>query len=133
MSAAPRLLVVEDEKEMLELYRDFLSGVGYEVETAADGEEALGAAAARRFDLVVLDVMLPRLDGYHVARELTKRPGAPRILMATCRNAEREGALALLSGASAVMEKPIDLTALLAKIEQLLGAPAPRRRSAADA
>ena len=133
MSAEKRILVVEDEREMLELYRDFLSGQGYTVLTATDGEEALAVAKAQRLDLIVLDVMLPRVDGYHVAYELSNRPGAPRILMATCRNAEREGALALLSGAAAVLEKPIDLAVLLAKIEELLGAPAPGRRSPADA
>lgn len=122
MAGPKRILVVEDEKDMNALFRDFLAALGYQVTTAHDGAEALELAKKDPPDLILLDIMLPSLDGYHVALEVSRFLGAraPKILVVTCRNVERERQVALMSGASAVLEKPVALPALQAAVERLL-------------
>ena len=124
MGAPKRILVAEDERDLLELYRAYLVTLGYEVMTATDGGEAVAMAKAGHVDLAVVDVMLPGLDGYHVALELSKlqAPRPPRIIIVSCRDMKREGGLAVQSGASHVMEKPLHFPTLGAKIAELLAA-----------
>lgn len=74
MSAIRSILLVEDDPPLRELYRLFLTGKGYKVDVAVDGDEALKAAHKTRHDLMLLDVMIPKKDGFSVLRELLKDP-----------------------------------------------------------
>ncbi len=122
------ILVVEDDPMLRDGLADLLSGAGHEVETATDG--AAGARLGRegRFDLVVLDLMLPQLDGIEVCRRLrTVRPALP-ILMLTARGAEDDKVKGLRAGADDYVTKPFGARELLARVAALgrraLAAPA---------
>ena len=108
MADRKRVLIADDDPDLLELLRMDLSYQGYEVLTAVNGKEALQAATTQPLDLVLLDVMMPYIDGYHVAYEITSKMGskAPRILIMTSRDTTREKGVALMSGALSVIQKP---------------------------
>jgi DNA-binding response OmpR family regulator len=117
------VLVVDDEPNIV-LSLDFLlKQAGYEVRVARSGEEAMKAAAERIPDLIVLDVMLPALDGYHVCETIRADPKlrSVRILMLTAksRDVEREKALAL--GADDYMTKPFSTRELVERVKSILG------------
>ncbi|MBM3951605.1 MAG: response regulator [Rhodospirillales bacterium] len=117
------VLVVDDEPNIV-LSLDFLlKQAGYEVRVARSGEEAMKAAAERTPDLIVLDVMLPALDGYHVCETIRADPKlrSVRILMLTAksRDVEREKALAL--GADDYMTKPFSTRELVERVKSILG------------
>ena len=116
------LLVVDDDPAIRDLLEESLVRAGFEVATASNGREALQLATNKRFDLVVLDVMLPYVDGYHVAKEILSTLGrnAPKLLLITGRDTERESGVILISGADAAIQKPFDPSDLLKKIEELL-------------
>ena len=103
-----RILVADDDPDLLELLRMDLNYQGYEVLTASNGKEALQMATSEVVDLVILDVMMPYIDGYHVAYEITSKLGAkaPRILIMTSRDTVKEKGVALMSGAMSVVQKP---------------------------
>lgn len=115
-----RILVVEDDGAIREGLRDNLSIEGYEVVIAADGEQGLAAAAAAAFDLVILDLMLPRLSGYEVCRRLRRRGDAVRILMLSARGEEADRVLGLDLGADDYLAKPFGVQELLARVRALL-------------
>ncbi|MDP1570715.1 MAG: response regulator transcription factor [Vicinamibacterales bacterium] len=115
-----RILVIEDEPQMLLGLRDNLELEGYEVATAADGEEGLTKAAAFQPDLVLLDVMLPRKHGFDVCRELRARSSATPIVMLTARSAETDKVLGLELGADDYVTKPFSITELLARVRAVL-------------
>src|SRR5207237_9294378 len=92
---------------------------GFQVELAATGQDALDVVAARRLDLVILDVMLPEMDGLEVARQLRTRGNVP-ILMLTARDAITDRVAGLRSGAHDYRVKPFAFEELLARIEALL-------------
>jgi len=121
-----RILVIEDEPQMLLGLRDNLELEGYEVQTAADGDEGLAKAAAVAPDLVILDVMLPRKNGFDVCRELRARSNTTPIVMLTARSAETDKVLGLELGADDYVTKPFSITELLARVRAVL------RRSAAQ-
>ncbi len=113
------ILVVDDEPDVRSLVVDLLARDGYAVTAAADGREALRALYAARPDLVVLDVRMPELDGWHVLdrmRELTDVP----VLMLTARDGELDKVRALRAGADDYVAKPFGRQELLARIEALL-------------
>ncbi|MBI4055102.1 MAG: response regulator transcription factor [Elusimicrobia bacterium] len=122
MGDRKRILIAEDDPELLEVLEIFLTRLGYEVVKARDGREALAAVQAQAVDLMILDVMMPYLDGYHVAREVSsKMPGrVPPILILTSRDVERERNVVRLSGADAVVQKPFEMEDLRREIENLL-------------
>jgi DNA-binding response OmpR family regulator len=120
---ASRILIVDDEPNIVVPLEFLMRREGYEVEVAGDGQAALDAVAARAPDLVILDVMLPRMSGFDVCRRLRADPRAAgvRILMLTAkgRDAEMEKGLGL--GADAYVTKPFSTRDLVARVRALLG------------
>ncbi|NIL99543.1 MAG: response regulator [Acidobacteria bacterium] len=113
------VLIVEDEITLREGLVDLLTGDGHEVMVAADGEAGLEMGADPRVELVLLDLMLPKLDGISVCRQLREdRPGLP-ILVLTARGAEEEKVEGLKAGADDYVTKPFGSKELLARIEAL--------------
>jgi two-component system alkaline phosphatase synthesis response regulator PhoP len=115
-----RILVIEDEPQMLLGLRDNLELEGYEVVTAADGDEGLAKAASFNPDLVILDVMLPRKNGFDVCRQLRARAIATPVVMLTARSAETDKVLGLELGADDYVTKPFSITELLARVRAVL-------------
>jgi DNA-binding response OmpR family regulator len=114
-----KVLVVEDEQTLLETLEYNLTRQGYEVHTAADGPTALEVARQERPDLIVLDVMLPGLDGFEVCRVLRQEMSVP-ILMLTARDDEVDKVVGLEVGADDYMTKPFSMRELLARVKALL-------------
>ena len=122
-----RLLVVEDEKRMAELLRKGLEEEGYIVAIALDGPTGLAIARAGAFELILLDVMLPGMDGLEVARRLRSDGIAIPILMLTARDATPDIVQGLDLGADDYLTKPFSFEVLLARIRALLRrGPAPQ-------
>jgi two-component system alkaline phosphatase synthesis response regulator PhoP len=115
-----RILVIEDEPQMLLGLRDNLELEGYEVQTAADGDEGLTKASAFNPDLVIVDVMLPKKNGFDVCRELRTRSTSLPIVMLTARSAETDKVLGLELGADDYVTKPFSITELLARVRAVL-------------
>jgi two-component system response regulator MprA len=114
-----KILVIEDEQKIANFLRRGLSYEGFKVETAADGETGLKAARDNMPDLVILDVMLPGLDGFEVARRL-RAGGEVPILMLTARDAVPDRVKGLDSGADDYLVKPFAFEELLARVRALL-------------
>ncbi|MHB0871154.1 MAG: winged helix-turn-helix domain-containing protein [Chloroflexota bacterium] len=114
-----KILVVEDERILLDTLRYNLSKAGYEVRTADDGEAALRVARQESPDLVLLDVMLPKVDGFDVCRTLRQESSVP-ILMLTARDDEVDKVLGLELGADDYLTKPFSLRELMARVKALL-------------
>jgi two-component system alkaline phosphatase synthesis response regulator PhoP len=121
-SAGParRILLVEDEPSLVLTLTDRLVSEGYKVETASDGEEALARAESDAFDLIVLDVMLPRKNGFDVCRDLRQRGLDVPVLMLTARSQVVDRVVGLKLGADDYLTKPFEMIELLARIEALL-------------
>jgi len=115
-----RILLVEDEPGLVLTISDLLSAEGYEVRAASDGEAALAKAAGREFDLVILDIMLPKKTGLDVCRELRQRGVDSAILMLTAKNQIVDRVVGLKLGADDYLAKPFDPAELLARVEALL-------------
>ena len=115
-----RLLLVEDEPGLVLTLTDRLSREGYVVETTADGESALARATAEAFDLILLDVMLPRLSGFDVLRDLRKRSVETPVIMLTARGQVVDKVVGLKLGADDYVTKPFEMMELLARIEAKL-------------
>lgn len=116
-----RLLLVEDQPDLAANVADHLSGLGHSVQLCADGETALSAARMGRFDMVVLDVMLPRLDGLAVCRALRQDGlGELPILMLTARDSVADRVAGLDAGADDYLVKPFALAELDARVRALL-------------
>jgi DNA-binding response OmpR family regulator len=118
--AAKRILVIEDEPQMLLGLRDNLELEGYEVVTAADGEEGLAKAISTAPDLVLLDITLPNKNGFEVCRELRARANPTPVVMLTARSQETDKVLGLELGADDYVTKPFSITELLARVRAVL-------------
>jgi two-component system OmpR family response regulator len=114
-----RLLLVEDEPELLAALAGFLREEGFSVDTAADGDDGLRKALEVSYDAVVLDVMLPLLDGWQVLQSLREIKDTP-VLMLTARDATRDRIRGLNDGADDYLVKPFDLAELLARLRALI-------------
>jgi DNA-binding response OmpR family regulator len=125
MTRRPRVLVVDDEANIVLALQFLLDREGYEVAVARDGESALELAARLPPDLVVLDLMLPGLDGYEVCRRLRAAPAtaAAKILVVTARGREAERLRGLEEGADAYVTKPFSTRDLIATVGRFLGRP----------
>ncbi|HEV7787288.1 MAG TPA: response regulator [Thermoanaerobaculia bacterium] len=125
MEPKRRVLIVDDEPNIVLSLEFLLRQQGYEVSVARDGEEALAAAESWRPDLVVLDVMLPGLDGFEVCRRLRERPenAGLKILLLTARGREVERVRGLEEGADAYVRKPFSTRQLMRTVAELLGRP----------
>lgn len=117
---AARILVVEDEEAIAQGLVWNLEKKGHEVDLAVDGEAALERARAQPYDLVVLDVWLPKLDGFEVCRRLRSEGNFAAILMLTARDQPDDIVYGLKTGADDYMVKPFDLAEFLARVEGLL-------------
>ncbi len=114
-----RVLVVEDDRTLLETLEYNLAAEGYQVLTATDGLAALETARKEKPDLVVLDVMLPGLDGFEVCRVLRRETSIP-ILMLTARAGETDRVVGIEVGADDYLTKPFSMRELLARVKALL-------------
>ena len=110
------ILVVEDEEIINELIRRNLSLVGHHCERALDGEEAIEIAKAKKFDLIVLDIMLPKLDGFQVLQEVK---GTPTIFL-TAKKSVDDRIKGLFMGADDYLTKPFEMLELVARVEAVL-------------
>ncbi|PCI40723.1 MAG: hypothetical protein COB53_00065 [Elusimicrobia bacterium] len=125
MEDRKRILVADDDPDLLELLKMDLDFQGYEVIAAQNGKEALELGVKEKVDLVLLDVMMPYIDGYHVASELSAKLGkqVPKIVIMTSRDTVREKGIAMMSGAVSVLQKPFEMAALHKKIKEILESP----------
>ena len=115
----PRILVVEDESQIVDLLRSYLRRDGFEVDEAADGEVALAAAARLRPDLIILDLMLPKMDGREVCRRIRETANTP-IIMLTARDEETDKLLGLELGADDYITKPFSPREVVARVRAVL-------------
>ncbi len=122
MSRRPRVLIVDDEPNIVLSLQFLLSREGYDIDVARDGESALAIAAQTPPDLVVLDLMLPGLDGYEVCRRLraTDATAAVKIVVVTARAREAERVRGLEEGADAYVTKPFSTRELIATVGRFL-------------
>jgi two-component system, OmpR family, alkaline phosphatase synthesis response regulator PhoP len=115
-----RILLVEDEPGLVLTLRDRLTKEGYAVENSPDGESGLERAARDAFDLVLLDVMLPRRNGFDVLRELRRRGVETPVIMLTAKGQVVDKVVGLKLGADDYVTKPFEMVELLARIEAKL-------------
>jgi two-component system OmpR family response regulator len=121
-----RILIVEDEPDLLKSLAQALREEGYAVDTAGNGEDGLLNAQSNEYDAIVLDVMLPRMDGWEVLSRLRRQKRTP-VLMLTARDQPRDRVRGLDTGADDYVVKPFDLSELFARLRALI------RRSAHEA
>lgn len=115
-----RILLIEDEPGLVLTLTDLLTAEGYELESASDGEAGLAKASAGGFDLIVLDVMLPKKTGYEVCRELRESGIDTAVLMLTAKTQVVDKVAGLRLGADDYLSKPFHPAELLARVEALL-------------
>ncbi len=127
MGEKSRILLIEDEPGLVLTLSDRLRGDGYEVEVAGDGDAGLARATAEHFDLIILDVMLPRRNGFDVCRDLRQQRAETPVMMLTARDQVVDKVVGLKLGADDYLTKPFEMLELLARVEALL------RRSAVRA
>ena len=127
-----RILIVEDEKNIVDILSFNLSKEGYETLEAYDGEAGLQLALEQNPDLILLDLMLPKMDGFDVCRNLRKENRSTPVIMLTAREEETDKVLGLELGADDYITKPFSMRELLARVkanirrnEMVAGAPAP--------
>src|ERR1700757_1308712 len=126
-STAPTILVVEDESSIASFVSLYLKNAGYAVKTAATGGEALSQAAAQPPALVVLDLMLPDIDGIEVCKRLRQGSDVP-ILMLTARDEDVDKIIGLEVGADDYLTKPFNPRELVARVKSVLRRAAPDGR-----
>jgi len=124
---AEMVLIIEDDPTMLRGLKDNFAYTGYVVQTAADGEEGLNAALESRPDLIILDIMLPKINGYEVCRLVREQGVDVPIIMLTAKGQESDIVLGLNLGADDYVTKPFSIRELLARAHALL-----RRRQAEE-
>jgi two-component system OmpR family response regulator len=124
----PRLLIVEDDAKLVRVLKIGLEREGYGVDAAGDGDRAIALATASDYDAVVLDLMLPGVDGYEVCRSLRRAGKWMPVIMLTARTAVADRIRGLDAGADDYLVKPFDFGELLARLRALLRrGPAERR------
>ena len=119
MIVAKTILVIDDEPKIVEISRDYLKAAGYEVLQAFDGPSGLSSARQAHPDLIVLDLMLPGMDGFDVCRELRRESDVP-IIMLTARVEETDKLIGLELGADDYITKPFSPRELVARVRTLL-------------
>ena len=115
-----RILIIEDEKPMRTALQDALEAEGYRTLTAADGEDGLQRALEEKPDLLLLDIMLPKLDGLAVCAELRRRSNPVPVLMLTAKGQVEDRVEGLDVGADDYLVKPFSIRELLARVRALL-------------
>jgi adenylate cyclase len=122
MRTPPRILIVDDEPINLDILQTRLAVHGYEILTATNGEEALAVATAQRPDLILLDVMMPKMDGIDVCRRLKADASLPfmPIILVTAKADSKDVVAGLEAGADEYLTKPVDQAALVARVKSML-------------
>lgn len=122
MRNPPQILVADDNPANVDIFRARLSAHGYDIISASDGESALARAKEARPDLIVLDIMMPKMSGIEVCRALKADPALPfiPIILVTARSEPKDVVAGLEAGAEEYLTKPIDQTALIARIKSVL-------------
>lgn len=115
-----KILLVEDEPGLILTLSDRLRSEGYELQVASDGEEGFARASAGNFDLIILDVMLPKKNGFDVCRDLRQKNVTTPVLMLTAKGETIDKVLGLKLGADDYLTKPFEVIELLARVEALL-------------
>ncbi|MBC8366589.1 response regulator [bacterium] len=118
-----KVLVVDDEVYILHILDFSLGAEGFDVITAADGEQALARARSERPDLIVMDIMMPRLDGYETCKRLKSDPATKDIpvLLLTARGREEDRKRGMEAGANDYMTKPFSPNKLIGRVSEMLG------------
>ncbi|MEL7369519.1 MAG: response regulator transcription factor [Myxococcota bacterium] len=116
---ANRILIVEDNRDVADLVSMHLRDTGYDVETADDGRRGLNLALCNEYDLVVLDIMLPGIDGLEICRQIRARPRYTPILFLTAKSTELDRVVGLEMGSDDYLTKPFSIRELLARIRAL--------------
>ena len=121
-AAPPRILIADDNPQGVELLEAYLSGSAYEMETAADGEETLRKVKEWRPDLILLDIMMPRISGFEVCKRLRADPATQNIavLMITALDQPSDIERAVEAGTDDFLTKPINKTELLLRVRSVL-------------
>ena len=122
MRTTPRILIVDDNPTNVKILQTRLAAEGYEIVTAADGEAALAAARQHAPDLILLDIMMPKLDGIEVCRRLRADPDFPftPIIIVTAMSASKDVVAGLEAGGDEYLTKPVDHAALAARVRSML-------------
>ena len=124
----PRILIVDDEPHIVRGLEDNLRFEGYETTVSLDGEDGLRRATSEAPDLILLDVMMPRMSGWDVCRELRRRGIDVPVIMLTARGEEGDRVRGLELGADDYVAKPFSLRELMARIRAVLRRPGPRQK-----
>lgn len=114
-----RVLIVDDEREIAELIEIYLRNEGFQTSIAGDGEQALELYEREPYDLVILDIMMPKMDGLEVCRKLRKDQNVP-ILMVSAKTQDMDKIMGLMTGADDYMAKPFNPMELIARVRSLL-------------
>ncbi len=122
MRTPPRILIVDDNPTNLDIFQTRLAVHGYEILTATDGEEALAIARAKQPDLILLDIMMPKMDGIEVCRHLKADASLPfmPIVMVTAKADSKDIVAGLEAGGDEYLTKPVDQAALVARVKSML-------------
>jgi DNA-binding response OmpR family regulator len=120
MNNKPKILLVDDETAITDRLQPFLSRAGFDVNVASDGEAALGEIVSFTPDLIVLDVLMPKMDGREVLRQLRQKGDWTPIILLTQVGESAERAMALMEGADDYINKPFDPNELAARIKTVL-------------
>jgi DNA-binding response OmpR family regulator len=120
MSEMEKILVIEDEESILMALEDNLRLEGYEVSSAKDGLQGLAAAKEKGYDLIILDIMLPKMDGFEVCKQLRQAGITTPILILTAKSQEIDKVLGLELGADDYVTKPFSPREVLARVKALL-------------
>ena len=122
MRTPPLILIVEDNPESLDILRARLTAHNYEVITALDGEAGLTMAREKQPDLILLDIMMPKMDGIEVCRRIRADPSLPfmPIIMVTAKADSKDVVAGLEAGGDEYLTKPVDHAALVARVKSML-------------
>ncbi len=122
MAGGKKILIADDDPDIVDLLETYFIGKKYEVVVVMNGKDALKKVENEKFDIILLDVMMPYIDGYHVAYEISSKQesSSPKIIIMTSRDVSTEKGIALLSGAVEVVQKPFSLKDLQSKIDAAL-------------
>ena len=121
-SSPPRVLIADDNPQGVELLEAYLSGTDYEIRTAADGEETLRRVADWQPDLILLDIMMPKISGFEVCKRVRSNPATrdTAVLMITALDQPSDVERAVEAGTDDYLTKPINKTELLLRVRSLL-------------
>ena len=115
-----KILIAEDDRELQQLFSHVLTKNGYSVKGVADGQKALEAMEQDYFDLLISDIMMPKVDGYELVRQLRERGNQTPVMMITARDAFDDMRQGFLSGTVDYMVKPINVNEMVLRVQALL-------------